>query len=403
MKRVLRFFAPLFILAAGALTTSWLIANPADNLSVEVSGESFLPKVATIEVSPGNHRYSGIAYAQVEASERRTIASELSAALLTLQVELGDKVLQGQLLATMDLADLKHQFALTEQRRTDAVISLQLEQQNLRSSYENLQLERQLLELSEESTQRSEELYNKGLLSDDQWQQAERSLMQAKMTVVRNQQGIERGELQITRLENAIAQIDLELSELERKMSKAQILAPVAGVVQDIWVEAGQRVNTGTSLLAIGTADKRQIKAWIPASEIGRLSSTALLARGENYFPVQLAQIDNNVQSGIVQAWYEVPSQTAAPLNGELVEIVFTTDFEQPGYLVPAEALYDGEYIYHYQQGALVKEQVKVLGNSLENNQWQVVVAPVSSVNGTLRVLSTRLREISDGMAVEAI
>ena len=201
------------------------IIKSAGTVKVEVSPIS-MGRIEQVISAPG----------KIHALKEVNINSDIMGKLVKLYVEEGDWVKEGQLLAKLDSTE---QFAAYMR-----VIA-------------NVGANKANLEFKEQQFQRKKELYEKGLISRENYQDIARSVEVDRLT-----------------LENARA----ELKRVKKRLEKTTIRSPIPGTVMSVNVEEGENVitgtmnNPGTSILIVSNLDAMEMLADVNESEIPLIS-----------------------------------------------------------------------------------------------------------------------------------
>ncbi|MCK4526656.1 efflux RND transporter periplasmic adaptor subunit [candidate division WOR-3 bacterium] len=169
---------------------------------------------------------------EIHAIKQVNINSDIMGKLVKLYVEEGDWVKNGQVLAKLDSTE---QFAAYER------------------AISNMGANRADLEFKEQQYQRKKELYKKGLISKENFENILTAVEVARLN-----------------LDNART----ELRRTKKRLDKTTIRSPISGTVMSISVEEGENVitgtmnNPGTVLLTISNLDAMEMIADVNESEI---------------------------------------------------------------------------------------------------------------------------------------
>ncbi len=173
---------------------------------------------------------------EIHAIKEVNINSDIMGKLVKLYVEEGDWVKKGQILAKLDSTE---QFAAYER------------------AISNTGANKADLEFKEQQYQRKKELYKKGLISKENYENMSTAVEVARLN-----------------LDNART----ELRRTKKRLDKTTIRSPISGTVMSINVEEGENVitgtmnNPGTVLLTISNLDAMEMVADVNESEIPLLS-----------------------------------------------------------------------------------------------------------------------------------
>jgi HlyD family secretion protein len=175
---------------------------------------------------------------EIRAKEERKINAEVTAEVIKLLVEEGDWVKKGQILVKLDSTE---QFAAYQR------------------ALANVGAQRADLEFKKEQMRRKKELYDKGLISRENFDNIATDV-----------------ELAGSRLENART----EMGRAKRSLERTIIRSPIPGTVMDINKEEGEVVvagtmhNPGSVLLTVSDLEEMEMVADVNESEIPLVSIT---------------------------------------------------------------------------------------------------------------------------------
>ena len=204
-----------------------IIANvkKVGGVSVEAS-KALRGEIEEIVSAPG----------EIRAKEERKINAEVTAEVIKLLVEEGDWVSKGQILVKLDSTE---QFAAYQRAMA------------------NVGAQRADLEFKKEQLRRKKELYQKGLISRENFENIATEV-----------------ELAASTLENART----ESGRAKRRLERTTIRSPIPGTVMDINKEEGEVVvagtmhNPGSVLLTVSDLEEMEMVADINESEIPLVS-----------------------------------------------------------------------------------------------------------------------------------
>lgn len=180
-------------------------------------------------------KFEVVAAGEIGPAEQVSVKPEINGKIQTLTVDIGDEVKKGQVLFTLDDAELQNQRAsmLTDIERS----RLQLTQ-------------------SERNFKRSDEMHKAELISQELYENAKTEYDLAK---------------------NSVERSNRELAILEERLTKTKIVAPFDCTVLTRPVSVGQAVsgsggfNSGTEVLTIADLNQMVINAHINQADITHL------------------------------------------------------------------------------------------------------------------------------------
>nr|WP_255216801.1 efflux RND transporter periplasmic adaptor subunit [Pseudenhygromyxa sp. WMMC2535] len=205
------------------------------------------PNWQTVELGRGDIDVTIDATGTLEPEQSVTVGAEISGLVASVEVEEDDRVEAGQLLARFDLESLESQKREAKATQASARADLASAKASLRDA--ELQLAR------------TRRLNASGVVSSEEVEQSETS-----------------HELAVASLARARAQLQLAraaLDQIEIQISKAEINAPITGVVLTRDIEPGKTVAASfqTPELFTIAADLQQMKLELPIDEadVGRI------------------------------------------------------------------------------------------------------------------------------------
>ncbi|CUT06409.1 efflux RND transporter periplasmic adaptor subunit [Candidatus Kryptonium thompsonii] len=185
------------------------------------------------------------------------ISAEVSGEIVEMPVKVGQNVRKGQL-----LVKIKPDFYVARKEAMEA---------SLKSALAQLEIAKANLLKAESEFKRAEELYNKKLISEAEYENARTSYNVTKA--------------QYASASSAVEQARASLRQAEEDLAKTVIYSPIDGIVTQINAEVGERV-VGTSQMA-GTvimvvADLSKTEARVDVSEVDvvhvSIGDTAILS-----------------------------------------------------------------------------------------------------------------------------
>lgn len=221
----------------------------------------------------------------LESIHKVTIVARVNALVQSIEVEEGDIVKQGQVVARLDDREIKNNYEQAKIAVDQAEFSLK--QAEVRS------------QLSESNFKRSASLFEQKLISQQEFDQAALTNRTDALALdVSNQQ------LDAARARLEAAEIQLEYTEIH---------SSIEGVVTQRLIEVGQRVGANEAVFTVEDFDPLWARIYIPEREltkvsIGQQAKLKLQAIPETDFKAQIRMISPTVdaESGTVKVTLEV-------------------------------------------------------------------------------------------------
>ena len=239
----------------------------------------------------------------------------------------------------------------------------------------------------------------------------ERTVRQAELALDQAQRQLERAEQlwarnAITAAERLDAQTqrdsaEVTLASAQSDLIEATVRAPFAGVVQQVMVQAQDRVGVNEPLLHVVSTGDLEVVALLPTRFAAVLEPTmqAHIELGVNDERVlQLERRDPVQAGGSLRLYFsgDLADQVAGSYYSVRLELPPVPDVIP----VPLRALYDNQYVYRVTaQDRLERVAVEVMGFQGTGEQQQVLVRSPELAVGDA-ILTTRLRNATQGLPV---
>ena len=198
---------------------AWLLSGKKKDTTINFTTEA---------VAPTNIENSVTATGTIEAVKTVTVGTQVSGIINKLFVDYNSVVKKGQVIAELDKQNLQSQLNSTKAQLSQA-------QANLLSAQSDLAYQKA-------NYQRNKTLYNKGLISANDYEQSRLSWQTANATVAERR--------------DAVAATREEVSRAQTNLSYAVIASPIDGVVISKSVEEGQTVAASYSTPELFTIAK---------------------------------------------------------------------------------------------------------------------------------------------------
>ncbi len=229
--------------------------------------------VDTMTLERGNILVTVPANGVLEEVEKQTIYAENSAKVLSIQVEEGDYVEAGQVLALLDGEDLEIQLAIKKQLLHINKLDLEkLDKERVRQDHQ-LEHRSAILEDAKEDLERARTLYEHGAISQQEDRIKERAHEEAIRAYREAELGQESLQIDIEKMMKNIAIAELEIADIEKRIEKQEgkIVSSINGVVTAIHVEEGSFVNTTNPSFVISNMEDLSIGINVSEYDIGKV------------------------------------------------------------------------------------------------------------------------------------
>lgn len=294
--------------------------------------------------------------------EEVTVSAEIEGVMRSVKVEEGSQISKGMLLAAINDSD----YAL-EVKRAEAAL------RQAEATLENIKLE----------FKRKDALYKEELVTKQQYDDVTTRLSLAEAEVER-------------------AKASLSLARL--KLSKTKIASPIACVIKEKRVSAGDFVKNGTPLFVIIQPNPLKLRFTVPEKDVGRIrinQEVMLKVDGfaETEFKGKVNIVFPNVEekTRTLQIEALVPNNNGLLKPGLFAKVTLYTAGEHDTIVVPVTALlYEAEKVRVFIiEGDHAKERVVKLGS-----KYGEFMEIVEGVKTGEKVVFMGQQNLSDGAKV---
>lgn len=290
-------------------------------------------KYSTIESSTGmaQHTFSGVAKAQNETNLSFKVAGTLS----SINVELGDRVSKGQLIATIDPVDYNIQTKQAISQKEGSVANAKA-------------AETQLIN-AQATYDRVAKLYENNSVSLSEYQQAKA--------------GLDAAQAQYDAANSQVTAADQQVQAADNQVSYARLISPMSGVVTAVEVEANEIVNSGTMVAQISSLGRPEVEVGVPEVFINKIKKgqpvkiTLPSSPGQEFKGVvdQVAYAAGNAPTYPVIVEIEQSVEEIRPGMAANVSFLFPKNGDTSGakMIVPVEAVgkdSQGNFVYILKQ-----------------------------------------------------
>lgn len=294
---------------------------------------------------------------RVEAQRETRLAFERAGLVTKVSVEEGDRVTQGQVIATMDVEPLNSQKTRLEADRTQALAQL---------------------ELARLTTKRQQALSKDGFSAVQRYDDA---------------------RLSAAAFEASVASINAAIQSVNIDLRKSVLVAPYDGVVGAVLVDDGAVINAGTGVADVLDSRAMQARIGLPPKVASKLDVGAVfrLAYADQEHDASLIAVrpDLDTRTQTIAALFELGQSIRIPY-GEVVHFLYEQETEARGTWLPLSALVEGEkglwsvYVAKDEDGVRLigRESVEIIHTEGEQVYVRGTISPSAHVliGGTNRV-----------------
>lgn len=229
------------------------LENKITNVDVETADlGSLKPEIEYIGTTAPVHQVS--------------VRSQVEGRLLSLSIDVGNSVDQGQVLARLD--DNLLAVAVNREQAELATLESELARAKIQVKNAQIQLEEALVQLeqAENDATRYVELAKTGLIAQQQAESFQTAAKVAQKAVLSAKEQINTEKQGIAAAISRIAAQKAAISEQQQRQAFTTLIAPIEGVVLTKTGETGNVIQPGEEVLQIG--DFSRVKVIVPLSEL---------------------------------------------------------------------------------------------------------------------------------------
>ena len=246
---------------------------------------------------------------RVVAANHPTLFSP-AAGIVRLEVQPGEQVELGQLLAVIESPELESQ--LERERSTLLSMRSALERQKLAAKQLGLENAQQVdlrsvqATAAERAMARAERTFNEGVTGAAAHEQAADDLAVARLELEHARQKAdldrEQAAFEVRDRQLAVERQQLLASELERQVAELRIRSPVTGLASAAEVEDRDAVAAGQALLRVVDLSAFEVEVSVPESYAGEvtIATAAVVSAGGDHFEAAVRRIAPEVEGSLV-------------------------------------------------------------------------------------------------------
>ncbi len=200
--------------------------------------------------------------ASVEAFERTTLYSKVSGYLSQIEVDIGDKASQGQLVAKIEVPEIAAELQAAEAK----LAVTQADRGRAEAELDSAQSDHELKEITYSRLRSVREA------EPDVMPQQTVDEVRAEFRAT--SAAVKVAESELIQIESRIKQVEAEMARLQTLLGFAEIRAPFGGVVTERFVDPGALLQAATSsqtvqkIVTVASMDKVRLSVDVPESEV---------------------------------------------------------------------------------------------------------------------------------------
>jgi len=407
-----RWLRPLIILGVALLIVALLMLTKSTPPKAEIKEKEWL--VSVEKVQSGNARPQIALLGNVESPFDSTLSAAISADVLSVPVREGLIVAKGDLLIQLDDREIK---LMIEQRQADVgELQAQIIAENNRfhSDTEALKEEQNLLEIAVKAVRRQAQLKASNLVAQERYDEAESERAQKILSINARQLSIADHPSRLKQLQARLARAVTALNDTLLDQERTRIEAPFDGVITQVSVAPGERVQVGQALASLYDNKNMEVRAQIPDRYVSLIESalsksSVITASSESYgrpIQLQLKRLSGQANRGYggIDALF-IPVKTSEGQAGLILNSALKINVELPQLsdvvTLPLSSIYGSNRIYRVEEGRIQSLDVEILGKQFSGTGSDRVIIRSKILNEGDAIIITQLPNAISGLKVK--
>lgn len=221
-----------------------------------------ITNIETLEVKPRTFKASTDIVGKAEPWKKITLSSEIGGKVEWLGIEEGDKKSKGQLLSKVNARFL---YAQRQQAQASHRLNTLQEKWQRQSQSTQVALAENNYQTGMVDYKRQQQLYAEQVVSEKNRDDMASRFNSAKINLDAAQIAYQ-STVELTRAQTAASAANLRVARLSYE--KSLINAPLTGIIDKVYIEAGQFIGPGTPIADIMQIDHLKITAGVPERDI---------------------------------------------------------------------------------------------------------------------------------------
>ncbi len=278
-----------------------------------------------------------------------SMRSQVEGQLLGLNVDVGDFVKQGQIVAQLDDSILRTQLNQAEAEL--AALKSEVARSNSQVSNARALVESARLELAQAQadSQRQQRLLKEGAIASQTAQQAQTAARTASQALRAAQEQVSTEQQAVAAAQGRVVAQQAVVAQEQKRRSYTRLVAPISGVVLVRSPEIGDLIQPGNEVLQIADFSRIQVRVEVSDKELGNISIGQSVNVKLDAFPQEnlvgrVTRIYPAADSTarLVPIEVVIPNSNSKIGSGLLARVSFVNP-NQENVVVPQSALAGGE------------------------------------------------------------
>lgn len=400
----------LKVITVSILTVLILSGCGAKEASTTVTQEEYTP-VEIAAVKTDTIYNSTMITGKIVGKNDVSVIPKIAGRVAEVPVKVGQIVKVGQTIAVIDKSDLQNRVDQAKASMNSAAVGVEQAQVGLKqaeNSIKSIQASYNLAKASYDANyekiqnaklnlERNKVLYEQGIISKSQLEQAELAasdatikvleaqLAQANESLLQSSNGVNQANVGVKQAKAGYEQAKLAYDQAVRALSDVVITSPVDGVVYAVNVEKGEMASGAQPIATIMAVDKVYVKVDVTEKLVTKLQKgikmnleVPSVSDKKNTGIITLISPVANLQNNLYTIEVEVDNKDHAIKPGMFAKVEFNTDYKEKVMVVKSEAITVNnkkQIVYVEEKGKAVE---KIVVTGLDNGEYVEIKKGVS-------------------------
>lgn len=257
---------------------------------------SEIKSVSTVKVSRSSIDDFYEATGTVKAKTTTQVSANMMGRIISIPMVEGDTVSRGQILVEIDNSEAKAQLQKAQAALAEAQASLIEMERSVETASAAVRTAEASKQLAEATFGRYKELYRRGSVSAQEFDEAQTRLNAATSELDRARSNVREIDAKNKQITARIEQAKAEIANTKVLEGYSRIVAPVSGVIVKKFAETGAIASPGTPLLSIEDNSQYRLEAAVEESRsklvnVGGRVNVKIDALGQNEVVGTVAEV----------------------------------------------------------------------------------------------------------------
>ena len=314
---------------------------------------------------------------RVAAGSMTAITATVNAVTTLEDLQLGDRVKKGQVIAQQDATDLRNRLALLDAQLVEARLRRDEAETAISGDRDILALLEEQLVLLQGRAERAQTLVSRNALAAEAAETAQTAVINARQQIVQRRATLASRGSQLRLAEAAMARLAIEIKQIKGDIAATRITAPRDGQVVFLVPATRGYSREGDVLVRTRALSDYEIEAEIPLDYLRfvarskSIAATDYAGRGVTVVPRVFLPVQN-IRTGTQSIRFSIEGELPRSLRAENAPVTLQvpTTSPAPVVTVPKDAVIPvsgGHVVFVAEEGVAVQKRVR-LGNAVDDS-----------------------------------